>query len=129
MSLPDIKVTHAVVPFGPFFPDFGPDPDLFQEIGPDLHKKVRIWPKMDEFTLKIGLFHHEFNDEVDVLQRWKPREFTRKSGKSLISWYWSGFKAHSGPDLVRIGNKKWSRFGPILINFGPIRQVVALPRR
>ena len=24
----------AVLPFGPFFPDFGPDRDFFQEIGP-----------------------------------------------------------------------------------------------
>ena len=22
---------------------------------------------MDEFTMKIGLFHHEFNDKVDVV--------------------------------------------------------------
>ena len=46
--------------------------------------------------------------------------------KSLISWYWSGFRANSGLDLVRIGTKKWSVFGPILINLGPIWQVVAL---
>ena len=46
--------------------------------------------------------------------------------KSLISWYWSGFKANSGLDLVRTGTKKWSVFGPILINLGPIWQVVAL---
>ena len=36
------------------------------------------------------------------------------------------FKANSGLDLVRIGTKKWSVFGPILINLGPIWQVVAL---
>ena len=71
---------------------------------------------MDELTLKIGLFHHEFNDEVDVLQSWKLREFTKKFDESLISWYWSGFKAHSGPDLVRIGTKS----GPDLVLFWPI---------
>ena len=96
--------------------------------GPDLHKKVRIWPKMEELTLKIGLFHHEFNDEVDVLQSWKCREFSENTGKSLILRYWSGFKAYFGPDLVRIGTKKWSGIGPILINLGPIWQVVALRR-
>ena len=41
-------------------------------------------------------------------------------------WYWSGFKAYYGLDLVRIGTRKWSGFGPILINLGPILQVVAL---
>ena len=70
--------------------------------------------------LKIVLFHHQFNGEVDVLQRLKRREFSWKSGKSMILWYWSGFKVHSGLDLVRIGTKKWSGFGPILINLGPI---------
>ena len=94
--------------------------------GPDLHKKVRIWSKMEELTLKIGLFHHEFNDELNVLQSWKLWEFSKKSDKSLILWYWSGFKADSGQDLVRIGTKKHSRFGPILINLDPISQVVAL---
>ena len=39
---------------------------------------------MEELTLKIGLFHHEFNDEVDVLQSWKCREFSENTGKSLI---------------------------------------------
>ena len=34
--------------------------------------------------------------------------------------------ADSGPDLVRIGIKKLSEFGPILINLGPIWKVVAL---
>ena len=81
---------------------------------------------MEELTQKIGPFHHEVNDELDVLQIWKRREFSKKSGICLILWYWSGFKAHSGPDLVRIGTKKWSGFGPILINLGPIWQVVAL---
>ena len=81
---------------------------------------------MEDLTPKIGPFHHEFNDELDILQSWKRREFFKKSGKRLILLYWSGFKAHSGPDLVWIGPKKWSRFGPILINLGPIWQVVAL---
>ena len=81
---------------------------------------------MEELTLKIGLFHHEFNDEVDVLQSWKCREFSENTGKSLILRYWSGFKAYFGPDLVRIDTKKWSGIGPILINLGPIWQVVAL---
>ena len=75
------------------------------------HEKVRIWAEMDELTLKIGLFHHEFNDEVDVLQSWKCREFSENTGKSLILRYWSGFKAYFGPDLVRIGTKKWSGIG------------------
>ena len=75
---------------------------------------------MDEFTLKIGLFHHEFNDKVDVLQSGKLREFSKKFDKSLILWYWSGFKANLGPDLVRIGPKKWSGIGSILTNLGPI---------
>ena len=73
---------------------------------------------MDELTLKIGLFHYEFNDEVDNLQSRK--KVSKKSDESLILWYWSGFKAHLGPDLVRIGPKKWSGFGPILINLSPI---------
>ena len=121
---------RAVLPFGPFFPDFGPDPDFFSRNwsrnAPDLHEKVRIWSKMEKLMLKIVLFHHQFNGEVDVLQRWKRREFSWKSGKSMILWYWSGFKVHSGLDLVQIGTKKWSGFGPILINLGPIWQVVAL---
>ena len=75
---------------------------------------------MDELTLKIGLFHHEFNDKVDVLQSGKLREFSKKFAKSLILWYWSGFKAHLGPDLVQIGSKNWSGFGPILTNLSPI---------
>ena len=83
------------------------------ENGPDLTKQ-------EELTLKIGLFYHEFNDEVDDLQSWKRRDFSKKSGKSLILWYWSGFKIYLGPGLVQIGTKKWSRFGPILINVGPI---------
>ena len=53
---------------------------------------------MDELTLKIGLFHHEFNDKVDVLQSGKLREFSKKFDKSLILWYWPGFKANLGPD-------------------------------
>ena len=81
---------------------------------------------MEELTLKIGLFHHEFNDEVDVLQSWKCQEFSENTGKSLILRYWYGFKAYFGPDLVRIGTKKWSGIGPILNNLGPIWQVVAL---
>ena len=75
---------------------------------------------MDELTLKIGLFHYEFNDEVDNLQSRKIREVSKKSDESLILWYWSGFKAHLGPDLVRIGPKKWSGIGPILTNLSPI---------
>ena len=39
----------AVLPFGPFFPDFGPDPDFFQEIGPDM---VRICTKKSGFEQK-----------------------------------------------------------------------------
>ena len=94
--------------------------------GLDLHEKVQIWSKMEELTLKSGLFQHKFNNEVDVLECWKRQEFSKKSGKSMILWYWSGFKVHSGLDLVRIGTKKWSGFGPILINLRPIWQVVAL---
>ena len=63
-----------MLPFGLFFPDFGPDPDFFHEIGSDLHKQVWIWRKMDELTLKIGLYQSEFNKEVDVLQSGNPRE-------------------------------------------------------
>jgi len=113
----------AVLPIGLFFLDFGPDPDFFQEIGPEM---VRIWLKMEELTLKIDLFHHGFNDEVDVLQSWKCLIFSENTGKSLILRYWSGFKAYFGPDLVRIGTKKWSGTGPILIKLSPIWQVVAL---
>ena len=36
----------AVLPFGPFFPDFGPDPDFFEEIGPEM---VRIYTKKSGF--------------------------------------------------------------------------------
>ena len=39
----------AVLPFGPFFPDFGPDPDFFQEIGPEM---VRICIKKSGFDQK-----------------------------------------------------------------------------
>ena len=74
---------------------------------------------MEELTLKIGPFQHELGDEVYVSQSSKRREFSKKSGKCLILWYWSGFKTHSGPDLVRIGTRKWSGFGPFLINLGP----------
>ena len=35
----------AVLPFGPLFPDFGPDPDYFEEISPEM---VRIWLKIEE---------------------------------------------------------------------------------
>ena len=70
--------------------------------------------------LKIDFFHHEFNDKVDVLQSGKVREFSKKYDKSLILWYWSGFMANLGPDLVRIGPKKWSGIGPILTNLSPI---------
>ena len=94
--------------------------------GLDLHKKVRIWPKMDEFMLKIGLF-------LSWIEWWSRCVLKLKTSKiykkSLISWYWSGFKANSSLDLVRIGTKKWSVFGPILINLGPIWQVVALRGR
>ena len=41
----------AVLSFGPFFLDFGPDQDFIHEICPDLHKKFRIWRKMDEWKL------------------------------------------------------------------------------
>ena len=58
---------RAVLPFGPFFLDIGPDPDFFEEIGPDLHQNVRIWLKMEEITMKIGLFEHAFNDALDVM--------------------------------------------------------------
>ena len=75
---------------------------------------------MDELTLKIGPFHHEFNNEVDVLQSGKLREVSKKSDKSQILWYLSGFKVHLGPDLVRISPKKCSGFGHILNNHSPI---------
>ena len=75
---------------------------------------------MDELSLKIGLFHYEFNDEVDNLQSRKIREVSKKSDESLILWYWSGFKANLGPDLIWIGPKKWSGIGPILTNLSPI---------
>ena len=38
-----------MLPFGPFFPDFGPDPDFFQEIGPEM---VRIYIKKSGFDQK-----------------------------------------------------------------------------
>ena len=41
---------NAVLPFGPFFPDFGPDPDFFQEIGPEM---VRICIKKSGFGQKM----------------------------------------------------------------------------
>ena len=56
-----------VLPFGPFFPDFGPDPDFFEEIGPDLHQKVLSWLKMEKKMINIGLFEHAFNDALDVM--------------------------------------------------------------
>ena len=52
---------------GPFFPDFGPDPDFFEEIGPEMVQKVRICQKMEERTIKIGLFDHAFNDAMNVM--------------------------------------------------------------
>ena len=51
-----------MLPFGPFFPDAAADPDFFEEIGPDLHQKVRIWLKMEERMMNIGLVEHAFND-------------------------------------------------------------------
>ena len=41
---------NAVLPFGPFFPDFGPDPDFFHEIGPEM---VRICIKKSGFDQKL----------------------------------------------------------------------------
>ena len=50
-------LSWPVFPFGPFFPDFGPDPDFFEEIGPEMvqiyTKKVPIWLKMKERMVKI----------------------------------------------------------------------------
>ena len=51
-----------MLPFSPFYPDFGLDPDFFEEIGPGLHQKVRIWLEVKKWTLKTGLFEHAFND-------------------------------------------------------------------
>ena len=85
-----MRIIECCPPISSVFPDFGPDPDFFQEIGLEmvhLHKKVWIWPKMEELTLEIGPLHHEFNDEVVVLKSWKHRECSKKSDKS-------------GPDLV-----------------------------
>ena len=39
----------AVLPFGPFLPDFSLDPDFFQEIGPEM---VRICKKESGFDKK-----------------------------------------------------------------------------
>ena len=61
-----------MLPFSLFFPDFGPDPDFFHEIGPEM---ARICIKKSGFDVK-----------------WM------KSDKSLFLWYWSGFKAHLCPD-------------------------------
>ena len=47
----------AVLPFGPFFPDFGLDPDFFEEIGPDLEERM----------MKIDLFEHACNNALDVM--------------------------------------------------------------
>ena len=38
-----------MLPFGPFFPDFGPDPDFFQEIGPEM---VHIYSPESGFNKK-----------------------------------------------------------------------------
>ena len=51
---------------------------------------------------------------------------TKTSFKDF-KWYWSGFGAHLGPDLIRFRIEKWSVFGPILVNPGPIWQMAALP--
>ena len=37
----------AVLPFGPLFLDFGPDPDFFEEIGPEI---VRIYIQIPDLT-------------------------------------------------------------------------------
>ena len=37
---------YAVLPFGPYFPDFGSDPYFFEEIGPEM---VRIYTKKSGF--------------------------------------------------------------------------------
>ena len=70
--------------------------------------------------MKICLFEHAFNDAMNVMQGSKSQEFSLKAGKYPIPWYWSGFGAHLGPDLVRFFIEKWSVFGPILVNLGPI---------
>ena len=68
---------HAVLSFGPFFPDFGPDLDFFEEMGPEMFriytKKSGFDIKMEERTMKIGLFEHAFNDALDVIVLEKSR--------------------------------------------------------
>ena len=78
---------------------------------------------MEELTLKIGLFCHECSDEVDVCVAENAENFQKSLVKLLF--YGNGpdlrhIQALLGPDLVRIGTKKWSGFGPILTNLGPI---------
>ena len=70
--------------------------------------------------MNIGLFEHAINDALDMMQGLKSREFSQKADKYPILWYWSGFGAHLGPDFVRFCIEKWSVFGPILVNLGPI---------
>ena len=41
-----------MLPFGPFFPDFGPDQDFFEEIDPDLHP---VLPMSRFFTTWVVL--------------------------------------------------------------------------
>ena len=101
-------------------------------------KLVRKWSGFALKSLdltKNGRINAENWSFSPWIQRWtrcftklKTSRIIKKSGKRLILLYWSGFKAHLGPDLVRIGTNKWSGFGPILTNLGPIWQVVALGR-
>ena len=39
-------LSWPVLPFGPFFPDFGPDPDFFEEMGSEM---FRIYTKKSGF--------------------------------------------------------------------------------
>ena len=57
---------QAVLLFGLFLLFFGPDP-AFKQIGPDLHQDVRIWLKMEERMIKIGLFEYALNDALNKL--------------------------------------------------------------
>ena len=57
------KQSFTVLPFSPFFPDFGPDLDFFEEIGPDSLQKVRIWLKIEERTMKTRLITMRSNPD------------------------------------------------------------------
>ena len=70
---------------------------------------------MEELTLKIGLFHQNSTMKLMVSKAENAETFQR----IRVNNHFMVFVRIQGIQ-VRIGTKKWSEFGPILINLGPI---------